>query len=69
MDKKWDKINDKILGSNPDFEVPDLPFDSKIVIKDYNFLYAKIYDKEKLIQMWGLLVHFIIQFIDIIFLK
>jgi len=51
MDKKWDKINDKILGSNPDFEVPDLPFDSKIVIKDYNFLYAKIYDKEKLIQM------------------
>jgi hypothetical protein len=49
MDKKWNKINDKIRSSNPEFEPPSLPFDSKIVIKDYNFLYAKIYDKEKLI--------------------
>ena len=51
MDKKWNKINDKILSTNPEFEQPVLPFDSKVVIKDYNFLYAKIYDKEKLIQM------------------
>jgi len=51
MDKKWEKINFKLKESNQDFEVPPLPFDSKIVIKDYNFLYAKIYDKEKLIQM------------------
>mgnify|MGYP000952585067 CR=1 FL=1 len=49
MDKKWEKINDKIKTNNLDFEKPELPFDSKIVIKDYNFLYAKIYDKEKLI--------------------
>jgi len=40
-----------------------MPFDSKIVIKDYNFLYAKIYDKEKLIQMWSARISkFIIQF-------
>lgn len=51
MDKKWEKINEKIKGNDPTFQEPPLPFDSKIVIKDYNFLYAKIYDKEKLIQM------------------
>jgi hypothetical protein len=51
MNKKWEKVNDKIRSSVPDFEKPELPFDSKIVIKNYNVLYAKIYDKEKLIQM------------------
>ena len=51
MDKKWEKVNEKVKQANPNFEEPDLPFDSRIVIKDYNFLYAKIYDKEKLIQM------------------
>ena len=51
MDTKWAKLNDKIKGNDPTFVEPALPFDSKIVIKDYNQLYAKIYDKEKLIQM------------------
>jgi hypothetical protein len=29
-----------------------MPFKSSNLIRDYNYLYAKIYDKEKFIQAW-----------------
>lgn len=32
------------------FEEPALPFKPTNLIRDYNGLYAKIYDKEKMIQ-------------------
>lgn len=51
MDQKWDKLNLKIKSSNPDYEEPSLPFVTKNMIKDYNELYSKIYDKEKLVQL------------------
>jgi len=49
MDIKWEKLNLKIKASNPDYVEPDMPFVTKNMIKDYNELYSKIYDKEKLI--------------------
>lgn len=49
MDKKWDKINAKIKHSQPDYEEPKIPFQSNELIRDFNDLYAKIYDKEKFI--------------------
>lgn len=49
MDKKWDNINRKLKLKDPAFEEPDVPFKPTNVIKDFNFLYAKIYDKEKFI--------------------
>ena len=49
MDQKWDKINSKIKSNQPDFEEPQLPFKTSILIRDFNALYAKIYDKEKYI--------------------
>jgi serine/threonine-protein phosphatase 2A regulatory subunit B' len=50
LDKKWDKLNSKIKEKNPDFEEPSIPFQSSNLIKDFNELYSKIYDKEKFIQ-------------------
>ena len=49
MDKKWEKLNQKIKQSNPEYSEPVLPFQTTHMIKDYNELYSKIYDKEKLI--------------------
>jgi len=49
MDKRWEKINSKIKSSDPAFREPDLPFKSDVIIKDFNELYSKIYDKEKFI--------------------
>ena len=50
LDSKWDMINKKVEAGNTNYERPKLPFQSNALIRDYNFLYAKIYDKEKLIQ-------------------
>ena len=49
LDKKWDKLNAAVKSKNPDYEEPGLPFKSNNLIKDFNPLYAKIYDKEKFI--------------------
>jgi serine/threonine-protein phosphatase 2A regulatory subunit B' len=50
LDKKWEKLNNKIKGQTPGFTEPNIPFSSANLIRDYNPLYAKIYDKEKMIQ-------------------
>jgi serine/threonine-protein phosphatase 2A regulatory subunit B' len=50
LDKKWEKLNQKIKSKQADYEEPVIPFKSCNLIKDYNDLYAKIYDKEKFIQ-------------------
>jgi len=51
LDKKWEKVNNKVLGANKDYEEPAIPFKSNNLIRDFNSLYAKIYDKEKYIQI------------------
>ena len=57
MDKKWEKLNLKIKAKQADYEEPVIPFKSCNLIKDYNDLYAKIYDKEKFIQAWFILAY------------
>jgi len=49
MDKKWDKLNKNIKAKHTDYVEPKLPFNTNHLICDYNTLYAKIYDKEKMI--------------------
>ena len=51
LDKKWDKLHIKIKAKHSDFEEPKRPFVSCNVIKDFNEIYAKVYDKEKFIAM------------------
>ena len=50
LDKKWEKLHAKIKSKQADFEEPPIPFRSTNLIRDFNELYAKIYDKEKFIQ-------------------
>jgi len=50
MDKKWESLNNKIRSKQADYQEPQIPFQSASLIRDFNELYAKIYDKEKFIQ-------------------
>ena len=50
LDKKWETLHRKLKQSDPSFEEPNYPFRSSNLIRDFNVLYAKIYDKEKFIQ-------------------
>jgi len=49
LDKKWEKLSAKIKSQVPTFVEPNMPFKSCNLIRDFNELYKKIYDKEKLI--------------------
>lgn len=51
FDAKWEKLNQKLKGSNPNFKEPTVPFRKDCLIRDYNELYAKIYDKEKFVNL------------------
>ena len=50
MDKKWEKLNTKLKSKDNTYEEPSVPFKASSLIRDFNPLYAKIYDKEKFIQ-------------------
>lgn len=49
LDIKWIKLNNKLLDDDQNYKQPPMPFTSCNMIKDFNELYSKIYDKEKLI--------------------
>ena len=49
LDKKWAKLNAKIQSKDSSYVPPPLPFQENVLIKDFNELYAKVYDKEKFI--------------------
>lgn len=51
FDGKWDKLNSKLSNTQKDWKDPEYPFRPGIVIREYNDLYKKIYDKEKFINM------------------
>ena len=50
-DTKWDSLNTKLKASNANYSTPEVPFMPDNVIKSYNQLYAKIYDKEKYVNL------------------
>ena len=50
LDKKWEKLNKTLKQKTPEYDEPPVPFRSSTLIRDFNPLYAKIYDKEKFIQ-------------------
>ena len=52
IDSKWEKLNSKLKSQNPNFVEPKTPFQPNQLIRDYNSLYHKIYDKEKYVNMW-----------------
>lgn len=50
LDKKWDKLNNQLKSTNSGFKAPDVPFRSNHLVKDYNEMYSRVYDKEKYIN-------------------
>jgi len=50
-DEKWQKLNDNLSSTKYDYEQPMVPFKDNALIRDFNELYAKIYDKEKYVNM------------------
>ena len=57
FDGKWDKLNNK-LQATPGYTEPSVPFKAGSVIRDFNELYYKIYDKEKYVNLWTLSILF-----------
>jgi serine/threonine-protein phosphatase 2A regulatory subunit B' len=47
LDKKWDKLDRSLKTTNSGYHPPIVPFSTKRLIKDFNPLYSKVYDKEK----------------------
>lgn len=50
-DEKWNRLNTQIKKSKKDYEEPNFPFKQEALIRDYNQLYLKIYDKVKYVDM------------------
>lgn len=51
FDKRWDNLNKELASSQSDYVAPGVPFKKEALIRDYNKLYEKIYDKEKYVNM------------------
>lgn len=50
-DKKWDRLNQKLLQQDGGYQEPEFPFKQQNLIRDFNELYHRIYDKEKFLNM------------------
>jgi hypothetical protein len=51
-DTKWSNLNLKLKSKmKDDYHEPSQPFAPSTLIRDYNDLYHKIYDKEKYVNM------------------
>jgi hypothetical protein len=51
-DQRWEQLNKKLKEKRGgEFEEPKFPFAPTNLIRDYNSLYQKIYDKEKYVNM------------------
>ena len=50
-DEKWTLLNQKLKGNIADYSEPNYPFKQEALIRDYNSLYLKIYDKVKYVDM------------------
>ena len=51
LDAKWDRIDQSIKESDANYVKPNIPFKSDALIRNFNSLYAKIYDKEKYVNL------------------
>lgn len=51
FDARWEKINGSIKAKDGGYQEPAIPFRNSELIRDYNELYRKIYDKEKFVNL------------------
>lgn len=51
LDNKWSQLNNKLKETIPSYEQPPQPFVKDNLIRDFNTLYYKIYDKVKAVEL------------------
>ncbi len=51
FDSKWDKLNANLKQQKADYKPPNCPFMKDSLIRDFNPLYFKIYDKVKAVEL------------------
>jgi len=51
FDRKWERLNNKLKSNDGGYIEPEYPFKQSALIRDFNELYQKIYDKEKYINL------------------
>jgi len=51
FDERWEQINGSLKSSDKGYKEPALPFCENKLIRDYNQLYYKVYDKVKAVDM------------------
>ena len=51
MDDRWGEINSQLKQSKKDYKEPALPFQKDVLIREYNTLYYKVYDKVKAVDL------------------
>jgi serine/threonine-protein phosphatase 2A regulatory subunit B' len=50
-DKKWERLNMKLKQNDGGYQEPEYPFKQQNLIRDFNELYHRIYDKEKFLNL------------------
>ena len=53
LDAKWNVLNQRLGERESGFVPPSFPFAKENLIRDFNPLYHKIYDKVKAVEMWA----------------
>lgn len=51
LDKRWEKLNQKLKQQDGAYSEPEFPFKQQNLIRDFNELYHRIYDKEKFLNL------------------
>ena len=51
FDEKWAMLNMRLQEQSSSFEPPACPFVKEALIRDFNPLYFKIYDKVKAVEL------------------
>lgn len=51
LDARWIEINKDLKKSKKGYEEPALPFQQDKLIREYNLIYYKVYDKVKAVDL------------------
>ena len=51
LDQRWGELEQKLIQKDKRYTKPQLPFEQSILIRDYNTVYYKVYDKVKAIDI------------------
>ena len=45
-------VNEQLLSRDGEYKAPPVPFSVNSLIRDFNPLYFKVYDKVKAVEIW-----------------